>query len=274
MPPAVPWRPDRIEVAPPAIPWHAVRMNRTVLEHTSRVYETELRELRAHILAMGARGERIVRIAFEGFVKRTSDVVHEVAVLDAQIDRDDFEIRALILRMLALRQPVAGDLRFLATALRLVTDLERVGDEAVNIAERALERDGESGDPVGDQLGLMANATLDMLHLSLDAFVQGDAEQAACVLVGDDEVDGHCASIIAAMTTYISAHSAEASAGLRVIRVAKYLERIADHATNLAEEVIFMVCADDVRHGRWQPSGSVRATGAPSHRLAVVSGGR
>ena len=248
-------------------------MRQTLLEHTSRVYDTELRELRAHVLAMGARDERIVQIAFDGFIDgtRTIDAMREVADLDAQIDRDGVLIRALILRVLALRQPVAGDLRFLATALRLVTDLERVGDESVNIALRAVERDGRATDPVGDELASMAAATLEMLHLSLDAFVRGDDEQARAVLERDDEVDRHCAAIIAAMTTYISTHPSEAAAGLRVIRVAKCLERIADHATNLAEQVIFLVRAEDVRHGHWQPrptGGAPNAT--PSPRLAVV----
>ncbi len=208
---------------------------------------------------MGARCERIVALAFDNFLKGALREAREVAALDAHIDRDDSEIHALILRILALRQPVADDLRFLATALRLVTDLERVGDEAVNIAERTVEDDGEAKCLVEGELGLMAAAALDMLHLALDSFVRGDDTQAAHVLECDDEVDRRCGAIIAAMTTYISTHSPEVQSGLRVIRVAKYLERIADHATNVAEEVIFMVRGDDVRHGRWH-SGAPRSS--------------
>jgi phosphate transport system protein len=247
-------------------------VRRPAPEHTSRDFETELRELRAHLLAMGARGERIVGLAFDGFVTKASTVMAEVNALDAQIDRDDLEIHALILRMLALRQPVADDLRFLTTALRLVTDLERVGDEAVNIAERAGEPDGGGQDLVTDELAVMAGAARDMLQMALDALVRGDDEGADRVLGCDDDVDRRCASIIASITTYIAAHPAEARAGLRVIRVAKYLERIADHATNIAEEIIFMVRGDDVRHGRWQPSRSFTAEGSRP-RLAA-SGSR
>ena len=224
---------------------------RAIPEHSSRDFETELRELRAHLLAMGARCERVVGIAFSGFCERTSGVMGEVCALDAQIDRDELEIHALILRILALRQPVARDLRFLATALRLITDLERIGDEAVNIAERAVEEDGEVRLLVVDELSLMATAALDMLHLALDAFVREDADQADRVLGRDDEVDQRCAAIIAMMTGRMSEHASEVRSGLRTIRVAKYLERIADHATNVAEEDIFMLRGDDVRHGRW-----------------------
>jgi phosphate transport system protein len=230
-------------------------VRRAIPEHSSRDFETELRELRAHLLAMGARCERVVRLAFGAFLQENQENiggVRAVADLDARIDRDELEIHALILRILALRQPVADDLRFLATALRLTTDLERIGDEAVNIAERAVEQDGRAKQLVGTELRAMAAAALEMLHLALDAFVRWDADQADRVLGCDDEVDRKCAAVIAAMTTYVSAHSDEVCSGLCVIRVAKYLERIGDHATNIAEEVIFMVRGEDVRHGQWQ----------------------
>src|SRR4051812_35401894 len=102
--------------------------------HTSRDFEAELRELRAHSLAMGARCERSLRLALEAFWSGSARLANEVLALDRQIDGDEMEIDALVLRILALRQPVAHDLRFLTTALKLVTDLERIGDEAVNIA--------------------------------------------------------------------------------------------------------------------------------------------
>jgi phosphate transport system protein len=235
-------------------------VRRIAPEHSSRDFETELRELRAHILAMGARCERIVGLAFDGFLKGTSDIERDVVALDAQIDRDELEIHALIMRILALRQPVADDLRFLATALRLITDLERIGDEAVNIAERAVKEDSEVKRLVGNELGAMAGAALDMLHLALDAFVRGDDEQADRVLECDDDVDRRCATVIATMTTYISEHADEVHSGLRVVRVAKLLERIADHATNVAEEDIFMVRGDDVRHGRWRLTARASVT--------------
>jgi phosphate transport system protein len=205
---------------------------------------------------MGARCERVVGLAFDGFCRGAPEIAWDVEALDVEIDRDELVAHALILRILALRQPVADDLRLLATSLRLVTDLERIGDEAVNIGERTVQHDGDAKRLVSTELSSMAIAALDMLHRALDAFVRWDDAGANQVLACDDAVDSLCATIISAMTEHMSVHPGEVQAGLRVIRVAKYLERIADHATNVAEEVIFMVRADDVRHGRWQLAGS------------------
>jgi phosphate transport system protein len=202
---------------------------------------------------MGARCERVVGLAFEAFLRGAPEVAGEVEALDAQIDRDELRIHALILRMLALRQPVADDLRFLVTAVRLITDLERIGDEAVNITQRTVKQGGDAKSLVRDDLAAMAGGARDMLHAALDAFVRSDAASAEEVLGRDDAVDEGYATVIAAMTAHMSQRSDEVGTSLCVIRVAKYLERIADHATNVAEEVIFMVCGDDVRHGRWRP---------------------
>ena len=116
--------------------------------HTSRDFESELRELRAHSLAMVARCERGLQLSLKAFWEGSASLAAEVEELDRHIDRDEMDIDALVLRILALRQPVAYDLRFLAGALRLVTDLERIGDEAVNIAERAKEEHGTAKDKV------------------------------------------------------------------------------------------------------------------------------
>jgi phosphate transport system protein len=202
---------------------------------------------------MGARSERLVGLAFDAFREGVPQLAREVEALDGQIDRDELDIHALILRILALRQPVADDLRFLATALRLITDLERIGDEAVNIAERAFEQDGKAKAIVGTELASMASSARDMLHEALDSFVFSDADRADHVLESDDAIDERCAAIILAMTQHIARSPGEVGAGLRVIGVAKYLERVADHATNVAEEVIFIVRGDDVRHGQWGP---------------------
>jgi phosphate transport system protein len=231
-------------------------MGRATAAHSSRDYEAELRELESHLLAMGGRCERVVGLAFEAFCRGTPEVMEDVEALDAEIDRDELETHALILRILALRQPVADDLRLLATALRLVTDLERIGDEAVNISERTVQHHGCARQLMSQELSSMATAALEMLHGALDAFVRWDDKRANDILACDDAVDALCAATIAAMTEHISGHPEEVTAGLRVIRVAKVLERIADHATNVAEEVIFMVRADDVRHGRWQLAGA------------------
>jgi phosphate transport system protein len=238
--------------------------------HSSRDFETELRELRAHLLATGARCERIVGLAFEGFRDHSADLMPQVAALDVQIDRDELEIHALILRILALRQPVADDLRFLAAALRLITDLERVGDEAVNIAERTVE-EGHVCPLVVEELGLMAAVVREMLHLAIEGFVEGDDAQAGYVLRRDDEVDTWYASIIATLTGWMSEHPRDLRCGLCAIRVAKYLERIADHATNVAEADIFMVRGDDVRHGQWRSPDAVSGNRRPSDPAGALS---
>jgi phosphate transport system protein len=238
--------------------WHSLHVPRTLAAHTSRDFETELRELRAHLLAMGARCERIVGLAFEAFRRGDPELRGIVESVDAQIDSDEVEIHALILRILALRQPVADDLRFLATALRLITDLERIGDQAVNIGERAIEQDGVAKQLVDAELSSMANNARDMLHGALEAFVRWDDYAAERVLGCDEAVDRLCAAIISRMTAHMTKHSGEVAAGLRVIRVAKHIERIADHATNVSEEVIFMVRADDVRHGHWRALARTR----------------
>ena len=251
-----------MDVARSAACGSLMRVPRATASHSSRDYEAELRELESHLLAMGARCERVVGLAFEAFSQGTPEMMGDVQALDAEIDRDELETHALILRILALRQPVADDLRLLTTALRLVTDLERIGDEAVNIGERTVQHHEGDEPLLTRELSAMAFAALDMLHGALDAFVRWDDERANHVLASDDAVDALCATTIATMTEHISGHPGEVLAGLRVIRVAKILERIADHATNVAEEVIFMVRADDVRHGRWQPAAATPVASA------------
>ncbi len=221
--------------------------------HTSRDFESELRELRAHSLAMGARCERALQVALQAFWEGSAQVAAEVEEIDRHIDRDEMDIDALVLRILALRQPVAYDLRFLAGALRLVTDLERVGDEAVNIAERAKEEHGTAKDQVKEELKAMGEQSQEMLRDALDAFVQGEPSRAEQVLARDDAVDALYGKIIRAMTAFMQQHPPQVAEAIRVIHVSKYLERVADHATNIAEEVIFMVRGEDVRHVRTHP---------------------
>jgi phosphate transport system protein len=221
--------------------------------HTSRDFESELRELRANSLAMGARCERSLRLALDAFWNHSEELAAEVKDLDRLIDRDEMEIDALVLRILALRQPVAYDLRLLATALKLVTDLERIGDEAVNIAERAEEDHGQAKDLARSNLKAMADQAQQMLRDALDSFVEGDVTRAEQVRLGDDAVDALYGQTLRDMMLFMQANHGEIPGAIRVIKVAKYIERVADHATNIAEEVIFMVRGEDVRHERTHP---------------------
>ena len=225
--------------------------------HTSRDFEAELRELRAHSLAMGARCERSLQLALDAFWTGSTERAAEVEELDRHIDRDEMDIDALVLRILALRQPVAYDLRFLTTALKLVTDLERIGDEAVNIAERAKEGHGVAKDQVKELLRKMSETAQQMVRESLDAFVDGEAARAEQVLARDDVVDRLYGEVLRTLMDFMANHPAEVPAAVRCMSVAKYVERVADHATNIAEEVIFMVRGEDVRHVRTHPPPKV-----------------
>jgi phosphate transport system protein len=225
--------------------------------HTSRDFEAELRELRAHSLAMGARCERSLQLALESFWNGSAETATEVENLDRQIDSDEMQIDALVLRILALRQPVAHDLRFLTAALKLVTDLERIGDEAVNISERAKEGHLVAKDQVRTTLKKMSEQAQQMVRDALDAFVEGDTARAENVLARDDEVDAAYGESLSMMMDYMAQHPEDIPAAIRVIKVAKYIERIADHATNIAEEVIFMERGEDVRHVRTHPPSKV-----------------
>jgi phosphate transport system protein len=222
--------------------------------HTSRDFESELRELRAHLLAMGARCERSVQLALKAFIEGSDDLIAEVKMLDRHIDRDEMESDELALRVLALRQPVAHDLRLLATAFKLVTDLERIGDEAVNIAERAEEADNATKLVPHPHLRAMADLTQQMLRDALDAFVDADVVRAERVRLGDDAVDELYGKTLGEMMSFMAQNPERIPAAMGVINVAKYLERIADHATNIAEEVIFMVAGHDVRHESLRPT--------------------
>jgi|CZKU01.1.fsa_nt_gi phosphate transport system protein len=216
--------------------------------HTSRDFESELRELRAQILVMGARCERMLRLSVTAFWDGVATALVDVEALDRQIDKDEMDIDALALRVLALRHPVAYDLRLLTGVMRLATNLERIGDESVNIAERAKYDDGTAKARAEVELRAMADATQDMLRNSLEAFSDNGATGAEAVLRCDDAVDRYYRRIMERMTAFVTEDASHAAEALRVMQVAKYLERIADHATNIAEEVIFIVRGENVRH--------------------------
>src|SRR5271155_253702 len=189
-----------------------------VQTHTSREFESELRELRANALAMGARCVRSLRLALEAFWSGSQERAAGGKERDPRNDRDEREFDALVLRILALRQPVAYDLRLLAAALKLVTDLERIGDEAVNIAERAEEGHGSAKEIARANLKEMADQAQQMLRNALDAFVEGEAARAEQVMAGDDAVDDLYGRILRDMMSYMASHPDEIPAAVRVIK--------------------------------------------------------
>ena len=226
------------------------------MEHTSRQYERELQDLGDRILFLGGTVEEMIARAMQALVDRDSDLARRVIESDRTVDSGELEIDHMSLHLLALRQPAASDLRFITTALKIVTDLERIGDLAVNIAERALELNQEP--PLKPYIDIphMAREVSDMVHRALDSFVKRDAVEARAVLQADDAVDDLNVQLFRELLTYMIEEPKNVTRALRITFIAKYLERVGDHATNIAQMVIFMSEGRDVRHPRLRAKNS------------------
>lgn len=216
--------------------------------HTDREYEGELHKLRDSLLLMGAKVEEMIANSIKALLDRDSDLARRMMAFDREINRLEVDTDDLCLRILARRQPVASDLRFITSALKLVTDLERIGDLGFNICERVLELNQEPPLKPYIDLPKMAEAAQEMIREALDAFVAGDAERARQVISRDDIVDAYYAQIFRELLTYMMEDPRNIYRATRLQSIAKYLERIGDHATNLAEMVVFMVQVKDIRH--------------------------
>ena len=216
--------------------------------HTHREYEGELQRIRDTLLLMGAKVEEMLTQAMKALVERDTPLAEQTLLIDRNINRLEIELDDLCLRVFARWQPVAGDLRFLTMALKVVTDLERMGDLGVNICERVIELNEEP--PLKPYLDLvnMAESAQEMLREALDAFVAADADRAQAIIERDSKVDAYYASIFRELLTYMMENPRNIYRATRVQSIAKYLERVADHATNLAEMVVFMVRGKDIRH--------------------------
>jgi phosphate transport system protein len=217
-------------------------------EHTDRDYEAQLRKLRDQILLMGAKVEQMIASSIKALVDRDSELAHATIDSDHEVNRLELECDDLCLHILARRQPVASDLRFIATALKLVTDLERIGDLATNICERVIELNEEPPLKPYAVLFKMAELVQGMLHDALDSFVASDGERARQILDRDDLVDAYFAQTFRELITYMMENPRNISRAIRLQSVGKYLERIADHVTNLGEQVVFMAQGQDIRH--------------------------
>jgi phosphate transport system protein len=217
-------------------------------EHTDQEFEQELRHLREQLLLMGSHVEGIISASLRALVERDSELAQRTIEADRVVDRLEIEIDGLCLQILARRQPVASDLRFVTMVLKAVTDLERMGDLGVNISERVLELNNETPLKPYVDLPRMADETQMMLREALDAFVAKDADRARRVIARDQIIDDLYAQIFRELLTYMMEESKNVYRATRLQSIAKYLERIADHATNLAELVVFMVKGSDIRH--------------------------
>lgn len=218
-------------------------------EHTAREYEQELAGIRASLLRMAGRVEQMIGQAGRALVQRDVALAKATIEEDREVNRAEIDIDEACLLILAKRQPMASDLRFVTLAMKMVTDLERIADLAVNICERALDL-AKAKVIVHPQIPEMTSAVEKMVRGAIDAFVGRDVAKARRVIELDDEVDEQYHTIFEDLLKQMHADPQYLHDWIHVQSVAKWLERMADHSVNLAELVIFMVEGRDVRHPR------------------------
>jgi phosphate transport system protein len=219
-------------------------------QHTSKHYEHQLQLLKEKLLMIGHKAETSIADATRALVERRPSLAQRVVDEDDEVDTLELEIDNICLEILAREQPVASDLRFITTAMKIVGDIERIGDNGANIARRALEILHEPElKPIID-IPVAAAAAQRILKESLDAFVNNDAQLAKRVIDGDRYIDDVCEQMLRELLTYMFEDPSTISRALRLMFVARNLERIGDHASNIAEMVIFLVEGRDIRHGK------------------------
>jgi phosphate transport system protein len=212
------------------------------------IFDEELMHLKGLILKMGSMVEGAIKDSIRSLVERDNDLARKVIEKDHQVNHLDVQIDEESIRLIALRQPKASDLRFITTAMKVTTDLERMGDLAVNIAERALELNEEAVLKPYIDIPRMSQIAQGMTMDALDAFVRGDKKLAMDVIMRDDEVDDLKHQVLNELLFLMVQDPTTASRGMKISFVAQYLERFADHATNIAEMVIYLVEGKIIRH--------------------------
>jgi phosphate transport system protein len=219
-----------------------------------RPFDRELADLRKKLLTMAAIAESMIDQAISELVNRDGTLAEGVPACEQNLNRLQIEIDEDVVRLLATRQPVAADLRLLLTAARINGELERIGDLVINITENAhtLLQDA----PLKRLIDIprMAEIARKMVRESLDAFVRGDAALAQSVILSDDQVDALKNQVLRELLTYMMSDPHTIERAIALILIARHLERIADHATNIAQDVIYLVCGRDVRHAALQQS--------------------
>ena len=216
--------------------------------HIYKAFDMELKELKENLLYEGGLVERAIRDATKALLERYSELAEKVIEDDHVVNAKEVEIDEFCLKLLALRQPAARDLRFITTAIKINYDLERIGDMAVNICERVLELNQEPQLKPYIDLPTMAETAQLMIKESLDAFVKEDVELARKVTKEDQKMDQLLEQVFRELLTYMVQDLKTISRATRLLFISKYLERVADHAVNIAELVIFMVEGKIIRH--------------------------
>jgi phosphate transport system protein len=215
-----------------------------------RPFVQELEELQNKLLEMGGLVETSIHSSILSLIDRDDTIMTDIWAAERQINLLDIEIDEMATRLLARNQPVARDLRFLTAAIKINSDLERMGDLAINLAQRSLSLQRSAQVKPLIDIPRMSKTVESMVRKSLDAFVRRDEELARTVLLSDDEVDDLKNSVYQEMLDLIEQGKAAAKPAFDLIFIAHNLERIADHATNIAEDVLFLIKGVDVRHHR------------------------
>jgi len=213
-----------------------------------RHFHEELEALKQTLLAMGGLVEDQIRRVMKALLERDDATAQEVIERDRQVNSYDVEVDEQCVSLLALYQPAAGDLRFITTAMKIVTDLERIGDQAVNIAQRVLELNREPQLKPYIDLPRMAEKAQRMVKESLDAFVVRDTALARQVCGEDSEVDLLKEQIFRELLTFMMEDPRTIPRAIRLILISRFIERVADHATNIGEMVVYLVEGKMVRH--------------------------
>jgi phosphate transport system protein len=216
----------------------------------SKQFDQELSELTEKLLTMASRAERAIQKTIEALVDRNDRLAEEVKREDSVLDQFEIDIDEMAITLLALKAPIAGDLRLITTVMKISRDLERVGDEATTIARRTLEINQESPLKACVDIPRMAAMGLKMLRASIEAFTRKDSRSAREIIPKDKEVDALNKQLHRELVSFVIENPATTTRALSLMVISKSLERIADHATNIAEEVVYLYEGGDIRHGK------------------------
>ena len=228
-----------------------------MVEHTIKAFDEEINRLRGLVAEMGGRVEKALEDAMAALVQRDYDKAQRVVAADRQVDALEAEVEKLVIQTLALRAPMANDLREVVAALKIVGVVERIGDYAKNIAKRSAAVEGRSRIEPLTLLPAMSEIAAAMVHDVLDAYAARDAEKASAVIARDQKVDNFYDSIFRNLVSHMMENPTTISSAAQLLFVAKNLERIGDHATNIAEMVHYAATGT-------HPAERERGTGGPA----------
>jgi phosphate transport system protein len=213
-----------------------------------RHFEEELNQVKDRLVSMGGLVETMINSAIRCIIDRNAELKKTVISNEDAVNKTQIEIDEICIALIALQQPAAADLRFITAAMKINSDLERMGDQAVNIIQHSIDSAGTVPQPVKDIISQMSEKVKAMVKRSLEAFLKKDLKTARCVLESDDEVDDAKDEVYRQLTDFMKTDPGTINRSLDLLLISRNLERIGDHATNIAEDVIYMVAGKDIRH--------------------------